>query len=130
MYVTMDSNQALNGINDDDVISFTKPYAKNTFCVSEFRKIIDNTKTQMKSVYSQSLIGQGHHLYSSCTIVSGGRSDSYDEWFTSGAECKLLRLGESQWKQGKVRIRVEVEFIPDDESTEIDEPSLDTFREN
>ena len=41
----MDSNQALNGINDDDVISFTKPYAKNTFCVLEFRKIIDNTKT-------------------------------------------------------------------------------------
>ena len=126
MYVAMDSNQALNGINDDDVISFTVPRDKNTFCVSQFRKIIDYTKTQMKNAYSKSLIDQGHLLHTNWDGIRW----NYDNWFTSGAECKLLRLGESQWKPGKVRIRIEVEFIPDDESTEIDEPSLDTFRES
>jgi hypothetical protein len=57
----------------------------------------------------------------------------YNAWLTdSGIECKLLRLGDSQWKFGKIRVRIGVEFIPDDEedSNEINEPSLDTFREN
>ena len=128
MYVAMDSNQALNGINDDDVISFTVPRDKNTFCVSQFRGIIDSATTQMKYAYVESLMEQSHSLYTNGDI--GCNHDHYDEWFTSGAECKLLRLGESQWKKGKVRIRVEVEFVPDDESTETDENSLDTFRES
>ena len=122
----MDLNQTLTGINDDDVISLIKPHQKNTFCVSQFKQIIEITVIKMKSAYSQSLIDQGYPLNTSWN----GNYPNYDDWFQSGVECKLLRLGESQWKQGKVRIRVEVEFIPDDESTEIDEPSLDTFRES
>ena len=125
----MDSEQILNGINDNDVINFTKPGEKKTFCISEFRTIIKTATDTMKKAYAESLISQGHQLYTDWSH----RNATYDGWFDgSGAKCELLRLGDSQWKHGKVRIRIEVEFIPDDDedSSEINEPSLDTFREN
>ena len=122
MYVAMDSNQILNGVNDDDVISFTQSHEKNTFCISQFREIVETTGKEMENAYIESLQNQGHHLYTGRSWTSRHEERrTYAGWFDEGAECKLLRLGESQWKQGKVRIRIEVEFIPDDESTEIEE---------
>ena len=129
MYMAM---EILNGTNDDDVISFTQSHEKKTFCVSQFREILQTTGTAMENAYIESLENQGHRLYTSQYWTTRGEERrAYVGWFDeTGAECKLLRLGGSQWEQGKVRIRIEVEFIPDDESTEIDEPSLDTFRES
>jgi hypothetical protein len=123
----MDSEQILKGINDDDVISFTKSHEKKTFCIAEFRTIIRTTADAMKRAYAESLISQGHQLHTDWS----GRHPTYDGWFDdSGAKCKLLCLGDSQWKHGKVRIRIELEFIPDGEedSNQIDENPLDTFR--
>ncbi len=42
----------------------------------------------------------------------------------------MLHLGGDQWIQGKIRIRVEVEFIPDNEedSDGIKESDLDEIR--
>ena len=128
----MDSDQILSGINDDDVINFTKPGEKKTFCISEFRTIIKTAADTMEEAYAKSLISQGHQLYTDWNYRNN-IPPTYHGWFDgSGAKCKLLRLGDSQWKHGKIRIRIEVEFIPDDEedSNEINEPSLDTFREN
>ena len=124
----MDSDQILNGINDDDVINFTKPHEKKTFCISDFRTIIKTAAVAMKDAYANSLRNQRYLLHTSEIDES-----DYNGWLAdSGIECKLLRLGDSQWKSGKIRVRIGVEFIPDDEedSNEVDEPSLDTFREN
>lgn len=124
----MDSEQILKGINDDDVIHISGVSQKRTFCISDFRTMINIAVDAMKKTYAQSLPNQGHPLHTKVT-----NEYIYDGWFAdSGIECKLLRLGDSQWKSGKIRVRIGVEFIPDDEedSNEINEPSLDTFREN
>lgn len=124
----MDSEQVLKGINDGDVIHISGIPQKRTFCVSEFRTMIKTAAIAMKKAYASSLPGHGYRLYTEVT-----NENIYDGWFAdSGIECKLLRLGDSQWKSGKIRVRIGVEFIPDDEedSNEINEPSLDTFREN
>ena len=127
MRTVMDSEQVLKGIDDSDVIHISGVPKKRTFCISEFRTMIKTAAIAMKDAYASSLQGQGYRLYTEVT-----NENIYDGWLSdSGIECNLLRLGDSQWKHGKVRIRIEVEFIPDDDdSNEVDEPSLDTFRES
>lgn len=126
----MDGDDILKGMSDEDVISFTLPARQNTFCVSQFRQIVEIAKSSMKNAYGESLINQGHHLHTA--YDHNNRRAIYDGWFNdSGIKCKSLHLGDSQWKHGKVRVRIEVEFIPDGEedSNQIDENPLDTFRE-
>lgn len=35
-------------------------------------------------------------------------------WFEEGTDCEILRLGAKGWQNGKVRIRVSLEFCPDE----------------
>jgi len=47
----------------------------------------------------------------------------YDQqWFEEGKECKLLKLGAKEWQPGKIRVKVTLEFCPDEpEKVEIQE---------
>jgi hypothetical protein len=39
----------------------------------------------------------------------------YDQqWFEEGKECKLLKLGAKEWQPGKIRVKVTLEFCPDE----------------
>mgnify|MGYP003565350615 CR=1 FL=1 len=46
-------------------------------------------------------------------------------WLSEGIHCELLQLGSYQWKKGKIRVNVTVEFAPDDET----ESPLDDVRQ-
>mgnify|MGYP002654622304 CR=1 FL=1 len=51
------------------------------------------------------------------------------KWIEEGIDCELLNLGDPQWKKGKVRVRVVVEFLPDEpESSDYQSP-LDEIRQ-
>jgi len=62
-----------------------------------------------------------------------GSNDHSSVWFKEGFPSRILQPGE-HWKEGKIRLRVVAEFIPDEpETIPADrpiEPSLDTFRES
>ena len=47
---------------------------------------------------------------------------------TNGANCEVLRLGAKGWQTGKFRIRVSVEFCPDEPEINQSEWSLDPMR--
>ena len=57
--------------------------------------------------------------------------DGYEQWFKDGFPAQMIVSGE-KWQKGKVRLRIVTEFIPDDESENLPEqsiePSLDNFR--
>ncbi|MBD1920822.1 hypothetical protein H6F77_06950 [Microcoleus sp. FACHB-831] len=36
------------------------------------------------------------------------------KWFREGKDCEVLRIGVNGWKKGKMRIKLTVEFIPDE----------------
>jgi KGK domain. len=64
--------------------------------------------------------------------------NSYYDWFGEGKECKLLKLGAKEWQPGILKIKVTLEFCPEepeedgvDEEEEIDEMvrSLDDIRQ-
>lgn len=38
------------------------------------------------------------------------------KWLSEGMDCEILQLGSYQWKKGRLRINITVEFAPDDEA--------------
>ncbi|OKH33930.1 hypothetical protein NIES2119_21795 [[Phormidium ambiguum] IAM M-71] len=45
-------------------------------------------------------------------------SDLPDKWFYTGIDCERLKPGTKNWQKGKVRIRVSLEFCPDEPEIE------------
>lgn len=124
----MDRNKILLGVSEEDVVTFTD---KSTFCISQFRDIVFEAISDIQNRYAESLKRQGFPIATGFfEAVDRIRKKDDSEWFGSGAECKMLRLGGNQWIQGKIRIRVEIEFVPDSEenSDKISVSALDKIR--
>jgi hypothetical protein len=56
----------------------------------------------------------------SCKVINLNEQcwddESYDKpkkWVTEGVDCEVLNISEGQWKSGKVRVKVLIEFCPD-----------------
>lgn len=50
------------------------------------------------------------------------------QWIEKEMKCETLRLGEKQWKKGYIKVRIVVEFLPEQESEALSD--LDEFRNN
>ncbi len=60
--------------------------------------------SQMKSILSQ---------------YGGNRTNvNLNSWLDKGIDCKTLKFGAKGWQKGKVRIRVSIEFCPDEPEVE------------
>ena len=44
-----------------------------------------------------------------------------DVWFNEGVDCKMLKAGTNGWQKGKLKIKISVEFIPDEPESSVDE---------
>lgn len=49
------------------------------------------------------------------------------DWFGDGINCEVLELGDKAWRKGKVRIKVSIEFHPDE--SEVADSPLDDIRQ-
>jgi hypothetical protein len=67
--------------------------------------------------------------------VSNFGSNYQDEcgewWFSDGGDCEILRPGNQGWQKGKIRIkvRVDLEFCPNEAETQLIESPLDDIRQ-
>ncbi|NJK49411.1 hypothetical protein HC931_15745 [Candidatus Gracilibacteria bacterium] len=50
------------------------------------------------------------------------------QWLYEGKNCEVLHLGATNWKKGKVRVKVTVEFCPDEPEEIQSESPLDDIR--
>ena len=48
-----------------------------------------------------------------------------DVWFNEGVDCKMLKAGANGWQKGKLKIKVSVEFIPDEPELPVYQSPLD-----
>lgn len=44
--------------------------------------------------------------------------NSFDLWTKTGVRCNLLKVGSPGWTQGKIRVRILLEFAPDEPNDE------------
>lgn len=58
-------------------------------------------------------------------LRNNDNKDKRKKWLDEGVEVEVLKVGSLAWQKGKLRVKVTVEFCPDDESN-----CLDEFREN
>ncbi|MEG3439085.1 KGK domain-containing protein [Pannus brasiliensis CCIBt3594] len=55
----------------------------------------------------------------------------YPGWMGDGVRCEALKLGSQKWQKGKIKIRVSVEFYPDEPEVIEEPPSpLDDIRQS
>lgn len=82
----------------------------------------------------QSMFKLGHLIEGiKCKLIDLSRSDLKAEnknlnrkkWLNDGVEVEVLKVGALGWQKGKLKLKVTVEFCPDEP-----ELSLDEFREN
>ncbi len=54
------------------------------------------------------------------------KTEHVEGWFEEGVDCEVLRLGAKSWQKGKVRLKISLEFCPDNPQPEEIEASNET----
>ncbi|WP_107669195.1 KGK domain-containing protein [Cyanothece sp. BG0011] len=104
--------------NDDDVIAFS---ADSLVKLSKLKEVINSF---IKSRLLKVMTDHFHHIG-----IRGEFINSFDV-FKYGQNCEILQVGSNGWKKGKIRLKVSLEFIPDEpEIKEIESP-LDDIRQS
>ena len=48
----------------------------------------------------------------------GRWAEQDEDWFNEGTNCEILKIGSKGWKTGKVRIKISLEFCPNESVNE------------
>ena len=124
----MEDNYYLKDCNDDDVLSFDDV----TFKVGTFKRALTKSlDNNLGNQISYHLSANGVKIPDS-VLNPYRQNTSHVRWFHRGMDCEILNLGAKNWKKGKVKIKVSVEFYIEDQTDnlEISEPEspLDDLR--
>ncbi|BAZ52923.1 hypothetical protein NIES4103_55880 [Nostoc sp. NIES-4103] len=111
--VDMEENWYLQECNDDDVVASKD----KLFKLGKFREAVNYAFT--------------HRVINTITGALQERklpTPNIQELLGDGLDCEILKIGSKGWQQGKLRIKVTLELIPDDPSTTEPESPLDDLR--
>jgi hypothetical protein len=110
----IEDNISLQNCSEDDVLAFDS--GDFTFKLSKIKQAL---KSAFRSQVADSLI---HSLASlgigGLRIPTGGGTTANGNWFSEGKDCEILKIGAKGWQKGKVRLRVSLEFCPDEPDVE------------
>lgn len=115
----MNYDSYLQNCGDDDVISFSQELVK----FSRFKQALESTfngkipDALIESLESHQIKGIRIKEY----FYDGrGRSSQQvnRKWFAEGKNCEILKLGAKGWQKGKLRVKVTLEFCPDEPEVE------------
>lgn len=128
----MEFNYYLQKCGDNDVISFSNEMCK----LGNFKQAIESAfqgkvaDELIESLESSQIKGIRIGEY-----TSGGRGSRFQyanynyKWFSEGKDCEILRIGGKGWEKGKLRIKLTLEFDPDEPETKQQESPLDDLRQ-
>ncbi len=124
-------NEYLN--NDDDVIAFS---ADSMCKLAIFKQKIQNfLSNEIPNKLVEFLEHQGikYMKINQSITDSKGRTHTNianHNWLKDGKECEILQVGSNGWKKGKIRLKVSLEFIPDEPKIKEIESPLDDIRQS
>ncbi|HEY9690821.1 MAG TPA: KGK domain-containing protein [Oculatellaceae cyanobacterium] len=114
----MEDNFLLENCGDEDALLLSD---KGLKAGTLKQKITDIFKTKFEGWLNEELKSQGLELR---TQEYNSRLGYYitQQWLGNGRDCEVLKIGGKGWKKGKMKIRVSLEFCPDEpEDTETPE---------
>lgn len=121
----MEENFSLSNCSNDDALSVKDKVFK-----------IIQIKEAIKKSFSGELSNELYNALNNCgvSIDPGGYLVGnkfyrcHNQWFNQGINCEILKPGSQGWQTGKLKIKVILEFIPDQPNiTELESP-LDDLR--
>lgn len=111
----MEDNSYLPNCKDDDVLIFEPEILLKVGKLREATKqAFEDRNSKLPNVLSEILKSHRIEVYTGGESV-GKQWYSLDrKWFGEGIDCEILRLGARGWQKGKARIRVSLDFYPDE----------------
>lgn len=107
----MEDNSFLPDCGDDDVLQFRSEMLK----VDKVRKAVQKAfDGKVAQTLSDSLKSQGVNIAPESQIINDEIHSFHSRWFGEGIDCELLKIAAKGWQKGKVRIRLTLEFCPDE----------------
>ncbi|MEG4501186.1 KGK domain-containing protein [Microcoleus sp. F10-C6] len=104
----------LENYEDDDVCSFDS----TMFKVGRLRQVMNSAiSLQLESALEEAFKTQGLQI-NTTKYDTQLRCRVQQKWLGSGIDCETLKIGAKGWQKGKVKIRVIVEFCPDEPEVE------------
>ncbi|OIP67042.1 MAG: hypothetical protein AUK43_20795 [Oscillatoriales cyanobacterium CG2_30_40_61] len=110
-------------------------FGNHTCLVERLKQDLEYALKERAQGIIESLAGKQSNQ-SFYVIIDKSRYDK--QWFEEGKECQLLKLGAKEWQPGTLKMKVTLEFCPEepeedevDQEEEIDEmvKSLDDIRQ-
>lgn len=121
----MEDNITLQNCSKNDVFSFQE----ETHKVGRIKDKVITALTATVSRYFVSSLRDEYGVKNAAIAYSDELEDPNGEWFYNGKECEILKLGSTGWQKGKVRLKVIVEFCPDEPEVSEPESPLDDLRQ-
>ncbi len=107
--------------------------------ITDFETIINFTENLPKRVVTSNPTTKVQAIINNliCRILDVTRLTDLEQkyykarkkWIEEGINCERLNPGDPQWKKGKVRVRVVVEFLPDEPELSDYQSPLDEIRQ-
>lgn len=120
----MEDNSFLQNYGNDDVFSS----ASGMFKVSRLTQAMKYAfSSPLQTALDEVLKSQGVEIQTTFYDPKLRRS-CQKEWFGEGVNCEILKIGAKGWQKGKLRIRVTLEFCPDEPEISQPESPLDDIR--
>ncbi|AFY40708.1 KGK domain-containing protein [Nostoc sp. PCC 7107] len=121
----MEDNFNLENCHPDDALSVKDKVFKIMQIQEGVQKVFGE---DLSSMIYNSLNSCGIQIEPGGYLVGSKYYKQYQKWFTEGIECEILKLGAKAWQPGKIRIKVTLEFIPDEPKITEPESPLDDLR--
>jgi hypothetical protein len=112
----LEYNDHLKNIRDDDILEQQEQLFK-------FGKIKSALESAFDNDIPTALAGHFNNKNVHFSLL-----EKLSDWFTKGIDCQILKAGSDGWKKGKLKIRVIVEFIPDEPEIPEYQSPLDEIR--
>lgn len=113
----MKEHSYFSDLSDDDLIEFSND---SLIKLGKLRKALKQVFIgEIENFVKAALKSQAIKTYTATQVYypDGTTKVHQNNWFSHGIACKLLKLGNKSWRQGKIRIRVEIKFEPDEKKT-------------
>jgi hypothetical protein len=111
----LEYNDYVKNLRDDDILEQNDK-------VFKFDQVKKTLQTAFDSVIPSALIN--HNTSQKVDIYAR----SQNHWFSEGVDCRILKAGSNGWQKGKLKLKVTIEFIPDEPEIPEYQSPLDEIR--
>jgi len=121
----MEENFSLNNCSNDDALSVKDKVFKIIQIKEAVKKAFSNELAE--ELYT-SLNSYGVSIEPGGYLVGNKFYRYNNKWFDEGVDCEILKPAAKGWQPGKLRIKITLEFIPDEPEIIESESPLDDLR--